>query len=166
MQLLIIRHAIAEEKTRFARSGKPDAKRPLTAVGRRKFKKSLKGLGRAAPDIRLLATSPFVRARQTCELAKKIFPKARVVVLPALASGGNPRALTAWLAARKTKDAVAIVGHEPDLSKLAALLTGAGAPAFTFKKGGAALIVFDGRALRGHGSVEWLLTPALMRRVK
>lgn len=166
MELLVIRHAIAEDKRRFARTGRPDSERPLTAEGRRKFKKSLKGLRRAAPAVGVLATSPFTRARQTCDLARKIFPKARVVTVPALASGGNVRSVSAWLSGRRGRDVVAMVGHEPDLSRLTAVLTGSKTPTLALKKGGAALIVFDGRAAAGRGRLEWLLTPALLKRLK
>ena len=166
MDVLIIRHAVAEDKERFARTGRPDRERPLTAEGRRKFKKTLKALGRAAPKIRVLLTSPFVRARQTADLALKIFPKARRVVMPALASGGNRRQIVSWLSSRKPADAVALVGHEPDLSRLAAELVGVKSPPLGFKKGGAGLIHFEGRAAAGRGRLEWLLTPALMKRLK
>lgn len=166
MDLVIIRHAIAEDRIKFARSGRPDAERPLTAEGRRKFKRSLKGLRRASPKVSVIATSPYARAAETCRLAMRVFPKARVVTLPALRHRGDNRLVIRWLAGQPRGAAAGIVGHEPDLSRLTALLLGSGAPPVAYKKGGAALITFAGRAAAGVGTLEWLLTPALLRRLK
>jgi len=166
MNLLIIRHAIATDKVTFALTGRPDSRRPLTAEGRRKFKRSLKGLRRASPKINMIATSPYRRAVETCRLAETAFPKAQVMTLPALRHGGDLRLVTAWLAGLPASTKAAVVGHEPDLGRLTALLLGSGAPPAIYKKGGAALVSFDGRAAAGAGKLVWLLTPALLRRLK
>jgi len=65
MDLLIVRHAIAEERDAFSETGKDDAERPLTPGGRRKFKRGARGLRRIAPSIDVLATSALVRAVET-----------------------------------------------------------------------------------------------------
>ena len=38
LTLLLIRHAIADDRATFARTGRPDRERPLTAEGRRKMR--------------------------------------------------------------------------------------------------------------------------------
>ena len=62
MQLLLIRHAIAEDRFEFARSGQSDYYRPLTDRGRARMAKGAAGLRTLVPDIDVLATSPLTRA--------------------------------------------------------------------------------------------------------
>jgi phosphohistidine phosphatase len=166
MDLIFIRHAIAQDRRTFSRKGRPDSERPLTAEGVRKFRRSLKGLRRILPHIDLLATSPYTRARQTCKLASEVYSQADVVTLPALVHKGNLPDIISWLQRQKRSAVVALVGHEPDMGKLAAKLTRASAPPVVFKKGGVGLMSFEGRAGVGLGSFLWLLTPALMKRLR
>jgi phosphohistidine phosphatase len=166
MDLLIIRHAIARDRAKFARTGRPDAERPLTADGRRKFRRCVKGLRRAVKRVDVFATSPYVRARETCAIAAKAYPNAKVVALPDLAHRGNDRGVVRWLSGRAKKETVALVGHEPDLGRLTAHLTGTARPGLTFKKGGAALVSFEGRVAAGAGRLVWLLTPSVLKRLR
>ena len=48
MKLLLIRHAIAEEREDFARTGKDDRLRPLTDEGRKKMKQAARGPARVS----------------------------------------------------------------------------------------------------------------------
>ena len=57
MELLVVRHAIAQDREEFAKTGLEDARRPLTDEGRRKFEKGARGLREVAGGIELLATS-------------------------------------------------------------------------------------------------------------
>src|SRR6185312_4987621 len=68
MDLLIIRHGIAEDKEVFAATGQSDDLRPLTAKGRRRMSRVARGLRAIVPEIRLFASSPLVRARETAEI--------------------------------------------------------------------------------------------------
>jgi len=67
MQLLLIRHAIAEDRFEFARTGQSDYYRPLTERGRARMARGATGLRTLVPDIDVLATSPLTRAVQTAE---------------------------------------------------------------------------------------------------
>jgi phosphohistidine phosphatase SixA len=73
-------------------------------------------------------SSPLVRAIQTAELvASGLHCEAAVEALPALAPDENPRDVVAAVAAITTIRADAIVllvGHEPGLSAVGALLVG------------------------------------------
>ena len=61
-------------------------------------------------------------------------------------------------------EAVALVGHEPDLGKLAGVLL-FGAPAsLPLKKAGACVISFTDVAASGAGRLEWFLPPKALRR--
>ena len=65
MQLLIVRHAVAEDRERFAATGRGDAERPLTRKGRREFRKVARGLREALPSLDLIASSRLARAIET-----------------------------------------------------------------------------------------------------
>lgn len=167
MKVLIVRHAHAGTRADFfARTGRPDRERPLTAEGRRKFRRGLPGLKRVAPKLRAIATSPYTRAAQTAALLAERFRKAERVYLPSLAHGGRPADVVAWLKRRSAGTSVAVVGHEPDLGRLIGLLTSGRPDApLSLKKGGAALIEFDGKAAAGAGAVVWVLTPTVMKKL-
>mgnify|MGYP000201890575 CR=1 FL=1 len=166
MELLIVRHAPAGNRSDFAkRDGRPDRERPLTHDGRRKFKRSAKALKRIFPGLRLIATSPFTRAAQTAHLLHREHEKARLVVLAPLAHGGSASHVTAWLGRQRSTN-VAVVGHEPDLGRLIGLLTKGRVDApVTLKKGGAALVSFEGKPAAGAGTLLWVVTPGVLKRL-
>ena len=60
MRLLIIRHAIAEDRDVWAETGKSDDARPLTDDGARKMTRVAGGLVGAVPKLLAVATSPLV----------------------------------------------------------------------------------------------------------
>jgi phosphohistidine phosphatase SixA len=62
------------------------------------------------------------------------------------------------------KARVALVGHEPNLGELAALLIGARNP-LEFKKGGICRIDFDMLPPKGGGMLRWFLTPKMLRHL-
>ena len=68
MRLLIVRHAIAEDRVAFAATGKDDDERPLTEEGRSRMEQGARGLRQLVPALDLVATSPLVRAVQTAEI--------------------------------------------------------------------------------------------------
>ena len=61
MKLYLIRHGIAQEATNDIKDGE----RSLTKEGRQKTEKVAKRLLNLGLNFELIATSPFVRARQT-----------------------------------------------------------------------------------------------------
>jgi len=64
---------------------------------------------------------------------------------------------------RTDAGAVVLVGHEPDLGQLAAMLIGS--IPLPLKKAGACAIAFDDRVAPGAGSLCWLATRKLLRRL-
>ena len=71
MDLLIVRHGVAEDKEAFAETGKSDDERPLTDKGRKKMKRVSRGLRAIIPDIGLLVTSPLARAHETADFPRR-----------------------------------------------------------------------------------------------
>lgn len=170
MNLLVIRHAIAEDKERFAESGRNDDQRPLTEEGRSKMRRGAEGVRLASPRVTVLASSPLVRARETAEIVGPSLKIARVEIVDALRPDRPFEELLAWLVERVPPNeddddaAVAVVGHEPHLSGLVTwLMTGEKDSRIELKKGGACLLHFDGPAAAGKGTLRWLLTPSQLR---
>jgi phosphohistidine phosphatase len=161
MNLMIIRHAIAVP---HGTKGVAEDERPLTSEGRRKFERAAKGLARAARAPDVLLSSPLPRAWQTAEIAAAAWGGPAPRKTPALADGDND-ALAAALA-KCAKDAtVAVVGHEPHVSALLALLLGTKEDErLEFRKGGAALVELSG-PLEDGGRLVWYLPPRLLRRL-
>lgn len=168
MKLLLLRHAVAEERAAFAASGKEDRLRPLTDDGRKKMRRTAEALVRLLPDLGLIATSPCVRARESAEILARACPEQPVVSEVAdLAPDGSAAALLKFLQAQKALPLVACVGHEPNLSQLAGwLLTGTEKSFLELRKGGACLLEFSGRLAPGNGILLWHLTPSQLRSLR
>jgi phosphohistidine phosphatase len=165
MKLLIIRHAIAEEREEFARTGKDDRLRPLTDEGRKKMKQAARGLKNLVPEIDLLATSPLTRAAQTGAVLDSVYGGLREVEIEELAPEASPIEFLSWLR-QQGAETVAVVGHEPNISLIVSwLLTGTEKRLFSFRKGGACLLEFPGETGAGTGILLWALTPAQLREL-
>jgi len=167
MQIVIIRHGIAEEPEAFAKGGQEDALRPLTKAGRQKMRKAAKGLKRIVPALDLIATSPLTRAVQTGEIISKAYEGVRTAQVAALSPRKAPAALLDWLNAHPANTTLALVGHEPHLSTfLCWLLTGLHESFVELKKGGAALVEVAHPAAAGRGKLMWMLKPSQLRAVR
>src|SRR5688572_30194325 len=125
MKLLLLRHGPAGDRKTWAAEGKSDALRPLTAKGRRKTERAAAGLVRALPSIDRVASSPLKRARQTAEIAAARYG-LKPELVEELAQDSDVSRLVKKLASFPPFQTVALVGHEPGLSRLAAALTGGG----------------------------------------
>lgn len=167
MRVLLLRHGIAEDRAAWAAGGHAEAARPLTEEGRRRTKKIAAALARLEPELALVATSPAARARQTAEILLAALPRGVALAEQAeLAPAGGAGAALKLLQAQRHLAALALVGHEPNLSLLAGLLlAGAERSLLDLKKGGAALFDFPGKVAPGTGVLVWLLTPAQLRRI-
>jgi phosphohistidine phosphatase len=162
--LYLVRHAIAEDR---GPKWPDDSLRPLTAEGIRKWRRQAAGLVaiEARPDV--ILTSPFERARQTADYLAGAWPKhPKVVELDELKAGVRPRDVLKALEPFAKHASLALVGHEPGLGELAALLVGF-RTAQEFRKGGVARI--DVAILpppSGSGTLQWWLTPRVLRALK
>lgn len=166
MQLLIVRHADAGDREEFARTGKPDSERPLSAKGRTQLESVAPALVRILPDIGVIVTSPYARARQTAEMLRKSWQAGPLEETDTLQPEMRPAAFGKFLAARD-EDVVVCVGHEPHLSALAAWLTTGSADSYMdFRKGGACLVDFDDAPRKGAGSLRWLFGPKELKALK
>jgi phosphohistidine phosphatase len=161
MNLYIIRHGLAGEH------GDPkypdDRLRPLTGEGRKRFSAMVKHLVGVGFSPAVVATSPLVRCRQTAEIVvKALRDRPKLVELSSLEPGSQLDAVIQWTN-DQSEDAVAWVGHAPDVSDMAAALIGSETDSgVRFAKGAVAYIVFDGEVNRGGGELQWLVTAKVL----
>jgi phosphohistidine phosphatase len=165
MRVYLLRHGPAG--SRDASRWPDDSERPLTPRGRERTEQAVRGLARVEKDLTLILTSALARAEQTARLLRGAYPGAvEIEKLDALAPGGSYRTILQRLASAGANDAIVLVGHEPDLGKLAGVLVfGAPASSLPLKKAGACSIVFDGEVRAGAGRLHWFLTPRVLRRI-
>ncbi len=159
MQLLLVRHAIALDRNI---PGIADSLRPLTEEGVTRFRKTARSLAAiVAPG--LILTSPMLRAKQTAEILAGEWPGVSLHESAALGNGSRLQFEEA-LGRKSIPELVGAVGHEPWLSDWTAEWLGASlGSTFAFKKGGAALIEFDGRPLRGAGRLLFFAAPKALK---
>ena len=166
MKLLVIRHAIARDREKFAESGQSDDLRPITATGERKMKQIAKALVAEIGELDRLVTSPLTRAMETARIVADAFGIDKPEVTDSLVPDARPEQFEQWCGASNETGVIAIVGHEPHLSTLVTwLLTGRQESRILLKKGGACLLEFDLQPRRDSGTLSWLLTPAQLRKM-
>lgn len=162
MNLLVVRHGVAEEKEAFAATGQPDDLRPLTEKGRKKMRRVAKGIAGLVPDVSLLATSPLTRARETAAIVANELDRSVDEETDVLRPDAPLQRFIEWLRARRGVETVAVFGHEPQLSNLVTWLMSGDMRSHSqiaLKKGGACLLSFDTTPNAGGGTLLWLLTP-------
>ena len=171
MYIVLLRHAIAEERIDFYRSsnGAPDSERPLTEEGIEKMKLGAQGLVKALNgNVQRVVTSPYVRARQTAEVFLDAIPEAQRPELEFstnLSSGCSGRGLVEWLTGGL--EPVVLVGHEPDMSYWTEELCGIGSfyrhVQNKFGKGGACLIECSIETIGREQNFIWYKSPNMLR---
>lgn len=166
MQLLVIRHAIAEPRESVAVVETDGASRPLTAKGRKRMSSTAAGLRRLVPTVDVLASSPLVRAVQTAEIVAEEYTGVTPMVLDDLAPSGERRSVLTWLQMQKDGSTLAAVGHEPELGRLVSWLLATPDSHFVhLKKGGACLLEWRSHVTAGDAQLAWLLQPAQLRKL-
>lgn len=163
MDLYFVRHAVAHG--RDPGRWPDDANRPLTPEGEEKFVPVARALAKLAPEVEVVLSSPYARAWRTAEVLAEQTGWPAPGVFPALEPDVPPEKALIALQTYAEAESVALVGHRPGQHELASyLLTGeAHALEIGLKKGGAALLRFDGFPEPGTGRLRWLLTPKLLR---
>ena len=166
MNLLVIRHAIAEDRRRFAKTGADDGLRPLTARGRKRMRIAARGMHRVAPEVTYIATSPLTRAIQTADIVAAAYDGLKVVRVAQLTPDGALQPLLKWLADRKHNSTVALVGHEPQLGLFVSwMLSGLEESFVQMKKGGACVLELKDQVRPGRARLLWSLAPAQLRHL-
>ncbi|MEP6619084.1 MAG: phosphohistidine phosphatase SixA [bacterium] len=161
MDLLVIRHGIAMERSDFALVGQDDDDRPLTEPGAKKMRRVAAGLRALINGVDVLASSPLTRAVQTAQIVAEAYGMVSARAIDVLRPENSSANVAAWMSEETVGNVCAIVGHEPNLSQLVTwFMTGVDESRVSLKKGGACLLGFEGKPERGAGTLRWLLTPA------
>jgi phosphohistidine phosphatase len=139
VQVFLVRHADAVAETVEVR----DPYRNLSATGRTQARALGDRMRWHDCTPTHVWTSPLVRAVQTAELVA-IGMQCELVIesRPELAPDGSPRDVVTTLGALPADAAVLLVGHEPSLSAIGALLVGD--PAFPGLAKAEAVRILDG----------------------
>jgi phosphohistidine phosphatase len=156
MKLILLRHGKAED---FNVEG--DFSRSLVEKGRDQARNAARVLKSAGELPHIVLTSPLVRARQTADEFCQSAGIPGATLQSWLACGMSPETAMRELAAFQDFKSVAIVGHEPDLSKLLEWLLGASAGSMEMKKGALACVHINPAAR--FGSLAFLIPPALIK---
>jgi phosphohistidine phosphatase len=160
-ELYIVRHGIAVE---HGAPGIPDDERPLTSKGEKRMRQIAQALVKLELKLDRIVTSPLPRARATAEIiALALEAQARLENANILRAGTAAASIQGWLRDR-TEDRLMVVGHNPGLSELVALLVmGKTQPQICdLKKGGIAALAPTGPS-NDRFEIAWIATPRLLR---
>jgi phosphohistidine phosphatase len=127
------------------------------------MKRVARGLCQIGIAPHVVYTSPLVRARETADiLAKALGSGAAVCDCDELAPGHSPKDVLDFLRKQDSAE-VAVVGHEPQLGDLVALMiTGATKAVVDMKKASAACVEFEAKPAAGRGVLAWHVVPEVI----
>ncbi|HYM62356.1 MAG TPA: histidine phosphatase family protein [Thermoanaerobaculia bacterium] len=156
--VVLLRHGLAEERG----PDKADEERSLTAEGHDRMKQIARGLETVFPRAEAICSSPLVRAMQTALWVSKGYrSRIEVQTSGALSPGSDPSELRSLIDSMPVRRII-LVGHEPNLTQGLMALLGMRDLHLELKKGGCygVRMYADGSA-----SLEWLLSPRVLRRM-
>jgi phosphohistidine phosphatase len=123
MDLILWRHAEAEP-------GEPDLGRRLTSKGLKQAERMAAWLEPRLPDTTRILVSPAARSEQTAlSLGRKY------KTLDEIAPGASAESVLAAAGWPDSREPVLVVGHQPTLGEVAAMLLAGGAASWSIKKG-------------------------------
>ncbi len=126
MDLILWRHAEAHA----LREGQDDLERALTPKGERQAQGMAEWLNQRLAHSTRILVSPALRTQQTAKALERSFKTVR-----AIAPDGSATALLAAARWPESPEPVLVVGHQPSLGQVAALLLGERADTWVVKKG-------------------------------
>jgi phosphohistidine phosphatase len=162
MLLLLVRHAQAEEQS--ATKYPDDTVRPLVPKGKKVQARLSKELRRRKLIPDKVFSSPWKRAWQTARILVEEtgLPKSARVACEALAGAPDLASIAEEVGAVEADATIALVGHEPWMSELAALLLtgkGDGVQVDYPKSGVMGIEVESLNGEGGSGTLRFFLTP-------
>ncbi len=162
MILYIVRHSDAVP------SGTPgvhEDQRPLTDKGIRKMKEVARGLRLIDVLPELILTSPLPRAKETADIIAEALG-GQVMMTENLAPTGSRPELYRELRMHRKRASLMMVGHQPSLGEIAGEIAwGSSDHCLELKKGGACALEIARLDPVPTGTLLWLITPALLRRI-
>ena len=170
MNLFILRHGIASDPGEDGLSKDlKDTDRPLSAKGKQRMWRLTEAMRTMELTFDVVVSSPLLRARQTAQIVTEALELRRKLVLTdQLAPAGNPKLLIEQITAQSPRAKnILLVGHEPYLSELIALLISGGTMALIdLRKGGLAKLEVEKLRFGRCATLAWLLTPKQLGLMK
>ena len=165
MEALIIRHADAG--TADPKQYPDDRLRPLSADGKRDMLRIARGMRRLGLEFDAIFDSGYERARQTsaCVCAAYRIDPADIRTLKTLAPDTHPDATAAELRKMRGFKSVALVGHEPHLSRFIAHLLAGEAPVSIEMKKAAVCRLDVKRWVIAGATLLALLPPKALKKI-
>jgi len=168
MKLYLVRHGIAVD--RIGGAVLNDFQRPLTDEGKEETKVVAQALKKLNIKPDLVVASPLIRAKQTADIIRDVLSvKEDLKISDALAPGGGASDVYKFLrnsCDMRTTEEVVLVGHEPDIGRLAATLIWAGPEVnVPFKKAGVCRIDVPDVPPTMPGTLKWFITPKIANLV-
>jgi phosphohistidine phosphatase len=158
VRVVLVRHADAGDPDPARHPD--DRLRPLTARGEREHAEVAAALARFDLRATHVLTSPLVRARQTAEITARALGVAAVAVVDALGDRFSLDGVLDEFAGLPPSAVVVCVGHEPNISRLAATLLHAdGHVQIAFPKSAVMALDCQGRAAPGSARLTFFVTP-------
>ncbi|MDR3212196.1 MAG: phosphohistidine phosphatase SixA [Planctomycetota bacterium] len=155
MELFLMRHADAEMRAR------DDFSRVLTEKGQRQTEKMAAWLKRLGVSPEKVVTSPYLRARETAELMARELSSPPPQVAEGLASGMTVASGCSLIHEHASPDSsLFLVGHTPDLDRLASHLLGAKDIVVEMRKAAVAHLEMTRSGFAGS-VLRWLINPKL-----
>lgn len=164
MELILVRHGIA---VRRDTPGFAEEDRPLTEDGIERMQRAARGLARFIDPPDMIVASPLLRSRQTAEIiAQALQSNHDIAEWPSLLPGAAPTAILSVLKKYSGEStSLMLVGHEPQLSHMTAVLLGTEEKAIAYRKGGACSLEFEAKPTAGSARLNWFLTPKQLRQL-
>ncbi len=100
-----------------------DLTRPLSSLGEAKLENAVMKMKALGFNASFLATSPFIRTRQTSEIIERHFPSLEPTICDEFASGSSLATLKAGVEKFRDQESLWVVGHMPDMAILGSRVT-------------------------------------------
>ena len=150
MELILWRHAEAEDAF-------PDMQRALTEKGQQQAEKMAAWLKPRLPKNTQILVSPAKRTQQTAKALNMDFS-----TLDTLCPGASPQNILQAAGWPHTEGCVVIVGHQPTLGVVAALLMTAETHAWSVKKGAVWWLSNKAQLDKSHATLRAVIAPDLV----
>ncbi|MBL7958661.1 phosphohistidine phosphatase SixA [bacterium] len=161
MEIYLLRHGIAENIGGKIRS---DGARPLTEEGIDLMRDEAKGMKRLGLHFNVVLTSPLVRSKQTAEIVGDVLDCSnKIHNCAALAIPMSVADLMQSFKSFQNDYKVLLVGHQPDLGKLAGYFIGNSKLSLSLKKGSLCKIEVERLSPTPRGNLKWYLTPRQLK---
>jgi phosphohistidine phosphatase len=151
MILYILRHGEAEPKGK-----KPDEERALSQKGSERLERTLKLAKSAGVDASRILSSPLLRAKQSAEIASRVFGVSQVIISNSLEPESTPAEVYLELQDAKDNAGIILVSHQPLVSQLLSDLLGSGTN-MAMSTGAIARVDVKGHPETGEGTLVFLI---------